>query len=272
MAGRVWNMAAESTAGVTALYATLVYFQLREMRLQRQNQEAMARNSVEEQRRRRPILRAEVTRRPSIVRAKSKDENGREVILHGLGCYITLTLTNVGLTTALRCQPVLTAVEELRSVGDERIDRPSDKWIRDKMWMPLPLLWSLDDTNIAKGEPTSDRDLVPRRPYLFDLGCCSTFQPDIFSLQVAVRPFNQRTEFMIGIRRFEVTVFSENAEPLRKLIKVHWHGRFVAPGGGMDIDNETLLNPSSSLISKLSFDDLELNALDNSDREAAGGS
>jgi hypothetical protein len=89
---------------------------------------------------------------------------------------------------------------------------------------------------------------------MFDLGGCSTFQPDVFGLRVAVHPFSQTTSFLPGRRCFEVTIFSENAEPIMKWIDVRWDGGFFAPAAEMD--NELLLHPPMALISKLWFDDL----------------
>jgi hypothetical protein len=241
-AGKWWQSANEITAAVTALYATLVFFQLWEMRLQREHQERQVDQAVKESERRRPILSATSTLRtsPEFVNRSPG----------GLGCYATFTVINTGRTAAVRCQPVLTMIYERHLGVGGKVN-----WIPVKSWIPLPLLWSLDEPNIAAdGRPTQDRDLVPHRPYLFDLGNCSSRDPDAFHLRPTVHPFSQETSFKPGERCFEITVFSENAEPIKKWVHLNWHGSFALPSERLDL--EYLRNPPHEVMQRIQFVDL----------------
>ena len=219
-AGLKWHVATELTAVITAVYAILVYYQLKEMERQREQQRA----DKEEERRgeidRRPILRlGPFEPKPPFLQHAPEiaTDTGSSV---GSGIYAHIPLTNDGKTLARKCQSLLTAWGK---PGHENV------WESQKNWVPLGLRWILDEPNIyAAGKPTEERDLVPKRPYLFNLGCISTQHPDKFRLLTVVEPTAQSSRFDSGTYCFEVTAFSENADPVVKYYKLQWAGGFTS--------------------------------------------
>lgn len=217
--GLRWHVATELTAVVTAVYAILVFYQLKEMEKQREQQRV---ENEEERRRefdRRPILRlGPFEAKAPFLRLASEHARDTNRLL-GTGLYVNIPLTNNGQTLARKCQPVLTAWGECTSEG---------KWRREANWLPIGLTWVLDEPNLyAAGKPTEERDLVPNRPYLFNLGCTSTRHPDEFVLLLVVRPSAQDSSFAPGDYCFEVTAFSENAEPAVRWYQAKWRGGFL---------------------------------------------
>jgi hypothetical protein len=232
----------ETTVAITAFYATLVFFQLQEMKQQREDLQNAARRQIDEEHRRRPILEI-----ASTVRTSPEYINNTP---RALGCYITLTLTNVGLRAALRCQPVLTMLYERGHFEGGRLG-----WSKWERWIPVPLLWSLDESNVTSGRPTAERDLVPRRPYMFDLGGCSTLAPDDFNIRSTAYPFAQPMTFRASEHCFEITVFSENAEPVVKFVRVNWHGEFSLPVD-FPLEAERLRKPPPEIMQRIEVEEL----------------
>ena len=129
--------------------------------------------------------------------------------------FVNVLLENIGETLAKSCQPVVMAVG--------RYD--AGKWQKQKNWIPLGLEWVLDElSRPATGKPTEERDLVPQKPYHFNLGCLSTTDPHAFRLLVTVAPSAQETRFLRGQYCFEVKAFAEKAKPVTKYFHVKWLG------------------------------------------------
>ena len=241
----VWSLCISGLSALISLgVGIIVYWYTRETQRLRKATEAQVeqlKRPFEEQERRRPVLTARVTLRTSPVVVNQAGS--------ALACYVTFTLTNSGLSSALKCQPVLTMMYEKHVQPTGAVT-----WRPAASWIPLPLLWSLDESNRTKGTPTQDRDLVPRRPYHFDLGGCSTQSPDDFSLTATSYPYGQPTIFPPKQLCFEVTVFSENAEPLKKWIRVNWMGRFVLLSDRLDF--EYLRNPPHEMMQRIDLQEL----------------
>jgi hypothetical protein len=103
----------------------------------------------------------------------------------------------------------------------------ADGWKRDTNWIPVPLTWALDEIHSTAGTPTEDRELVPERPYWFNLGFSGTGHPDLFKILTLVAPTGQVNEFASGVFCFEVQAFSENADPDIRWYRVRWNGGFT---------------------------------------------
>jgi hypothetical protein len=219
--------ATEAAAAITAIYVLLVFFQLREMEEQRRGLRQQREQDLERERARRPILQiGPFEMRPPLLRraaelekiATGDDETIWKQV--GFGYYVNLPLTNVGQTLARGCQPLVTSVGE---------HAEGKGWARDPNWLPIGLRWVLDELNVeAHGKPTEERNLVPRRPYLFNLGNVSTQHPSQFRLILILVATGQRHTFPPGDYCFEITVYSENAEPTVKWYRVQWRGGFKA--------------------------------------------
>ena len=133
----------------------------------------------------------------------------------GSGFYVNVELRNTGETLAKSCQPVVTAMGKF----------DAGKWQKQENWIPLSLEWILDElSRQAAGKPTEERDLVPYKPYHFNLGCVSTTDPHAFRLLVTINPSAQQTRFLRGQYCFEITVFAEKVKPCTKYFHVKWVG------------------------------------------------
>jgi hypothetical protein len=133
----------------------------------------------------------------------------------GSGFYVNVELRNMGETLAKSCQPVVTAMGKF----------DAGKWQKQEDWIPLTLEWVLDElSRHVSGKPTEERDLIPHKPYNFNLGCVSTTDPHAFRLLVTIVPSAQQARFTRGQYCFEITVFAEKAKPATKYFHVKWAG------------------------------------------------
>ena len=133
----------------------------------------------------------------------------------GSGFYVSVLLKNMGETLARSCQPIVTAMAKF----------DGGKWQKQENWIPAGLEWAVDElSRHAASKPTEERDLVPKRPYHFNLGCVSTTDPHAFRLLVTVSPSAQETRFRRGQYCFEISVFAEKAIPATKYFHVKWVG------------------------------------------------
>ena len=133
----------------------------------------------------------------------------------GSGFYVNVELRNTGETLAKSCQPVVTAMGKF----------DAGKWQKQENWIPLSLEWILDElSRQAAGKPTEERDLIPHKPYHFNLGCVSTTDPHAFRLLVTINPSAQQTRFLRGQYCFEIKVFAEKVKPCTKYFHVKWVG------------------------------------------------
>jgi hypothetical protein len=128
---------------------------------------------------------------------------------------INVQIRNTGETSAKSCQPVVTAMGKF----------DAGEWQEKEDWIPVSLEWALDESsNPSLGKPKEERDLVPQRPYHFNLGSISTTDPHAFKLLLRVGATAQEARFLRGQYCFEVTVFAEKAKPVTKYFHVKWVG------------------------------------------------
>jgi hypothetical protein len=209
-------------AGVTAVYAALVYLQLREMEKQRSFQREQHQQQARLEYDQRPIVAiGPYSMTPPYFRRSSEMiPVGSEVgqIPPSFGYYINVPLQNVGRTIARRCQPLLTGWA-VHSDGT---------WRREANWLPIGLLWALDEPTFeASDHPTGERDLVPGRPYLFNLGRVSLSRPEHFTVLLVMTAFSQPNTLPRGDYCFEVSAYSENAAVAMSWFRVKWEGRLT---------------------------------------------
>jgi hypothetical protein len=69
-----------------------------------------------------------------------------------------------------------------------------------------------------------ERNLIPQRPYYFNIGCISTTHSDEFRILQVVFLTAQNDRFGPGEYIFEITVTGEDFERIVKYIKVRWDG------------------------------------------------
>jgi hypothetical protein len=207
LAGLFYRKSTEITAVITAAYVILVFFQLQVMQDQHRAAQEERRQLAEREEAQEPKLEFA----DHFVRRTTEIDNSRHIEL-GPAWYVNGTIQNVGGSIAKTVQPVLTAAAE-------RL--PDRRWRQYIDWIPLGLIWSLDEINAVRGTPTQDRYLVPHRPYMFDRGKISAYAPDpAFELRTLISPMAQKNAFRLGEHCFEVTAYSENAPPTRSWYRV----------------------------------------------------
>jgi len=147
----------------------------------------------------RPILRIkDYENGPPFFRpAPEIDKETRQVI--SIGYYVNLQIINEGKTVAKNAEPYLSSFWEFRN-GD---------YHRDKNWIPVRLRWIFD-------QPQESENLMPWKPYRFNLLNLSTSHPDEFRLLLIFLPTGQLSSFRTGRYCFEVTVFAEDTKPLSR--------------------------------------------------------
>jgi len=196
--------ATEVTATVTTFYVVVVYFQLQVMR--RQYQGWQKEREAEQSRQR--VLQPNLKLEQFVVR-RVEDRVQETGQLLGEAVYVNCTVINRGGSLALNCQPVLSNYGRAT---------PDGRWFEHRDWIPVGLIWSLDEHQIVMArQPTQERALVSRRPYLFDVGKVALYVPEpSFELRTILYPHRQPSSFKDGKHCFEVTVYSANADPVTK--------------------------------------------------------
>jgi hypothetical protein len=136
------------------------------------------------------------------------DDVGNKV---ATGYYLTIELLNMGKTVAYHAQPHITGFWIFQG----------GRWHQDHSWIPVGLKWVFDEilSKSAK-EPTEEKDLVPTRPYFFNLLKLSTSHPDEFVLLLIFYPTAQPSMFPVGRYCFEITVTAENSKSSRQYYEV----------------------------------------------------
>ena len=128
---------------------------------------------------------------------------------------LSLELLNNGKSIARGAQPLVTDVRSCEN----------GKWFSQDGWLPVPLLWIFDEhSQKATGKPTEEKDLVPHRPYLFNLGQFSTSHPKTFLLLRSIIGKSQKESYEPGEHCFEVTVFALGVQPTKKYFRIKWDG------------------------------------------------
>jgi hypothetical protein len=135
----------------------------------------------------------------------------------GIGYYINILLKNKGKRTAKNCQPLLIGMWELAQ----------GKWQKERNWISVPLRWAAGEEKEYDypGKLREERNIIPNRPYYFNLGKISTQHPDKFIILDLPRLTAQRSKFDAGKYCFEVTVTGEEVNLDPKYFYLTWRGR-----------------------------------------------
>ena len=130
------------------------------------------------------------------------------------GFYVNLILINEGKTVAYNAQPHLSAFWEFRE----------GSWRQKDNWLPVGLLWAFDEPGRSPAQKAiEEKNLVPSRPYRFNLLKLSTGHRNSFRLLLIWYPMGQPSEFAIGKYCFEVTVSAEGSKPIKRYYIVDFH-------------------------------------------------
>jgi len=125
---------------------------------------------------------------------------------------ISIRIKNVGKTIAKNAQVVINGIWSFEN----------GKWITHPNWIAVPVKWALDEMN---PHPSEAKDLVPYRPYVFNLGVIRTFEPNILELKILISPLNQSIRYEPGNYCFEAMVCAEGIEgPIKKYFYIKWNG------------------------------------------------
>jgi len=96
-------------------------------------------------------------------------------------------------------------------------------WQKEKNGISVPLQWAA-----GEGKGREERNIIPRRPYYFNLGKISTQHPDHFIILDLPRLTAQRSKFDAGEYCFEVIVTGEEVDLPPKCFYVIWRGGCTA--------------------------------------------
>ncbi len=141
----------------------------------------------------------------------------------GIGYYINILLINAGNQTAKNCQPLLTS----------KWERVLDGWEHTKDWIPVALRWAAGEDSeyvqdiqkvVIVKKIREERNIIPKRPYYFNLGCISTTHAGEFRILQVIGLTGQKNIFGPGEYIFEVTVTGEQFDPIVRYFRVRWDG------------------------------------------------
>ena len=149
---------------------------------------------------------------PHLRQVPFYDPTGKQI---DSGYALSIQLKNTGKAIAKNAQRLITNMGRFKH-GKWQIQRP---------WIAAPIRWALDiPAEVGADEPTEEKDLVPHRPYVFNLGILRTNYPDSFVLKTILMPGNQDVKYGPGEFCFELKVFAEGAKPARKYVHIKWDG------------------------------------------------
>jgi hypothetical protein len=145
-------------------------------------------------------------------KAPIKDKAGNQ---NGTAYYINILLTNTGNRTAKNCQPLLIGMH--KNIGD--------KWQEEENWISVPLQWAGGEKReYGTTKIREERNIIPHRPYYFNLGKISTQYPDQLVILYLPSLAGQEPKIGPGEYCFEVTVTGEEVGLDRKYFYVTWRG------------------------------------------------
>jgi hypothetical protein len=161
--------------------------------------------------RKRPILEFDFyEKKPPHLRQVMPNKDG--VGPKGTLYPISIKITNNGRATARNAQVIISSVWTF----------DNDQWTAQSNWIPIPVKWALDEGN---PRPTEEKDLVPYRPYVFNLGVMTSLNPTLLGLRTLISPRNQPILYGPGRYCFEVMVCTEGIrEPYKRNFYVTWSG------------------------------------------------
>jgi drug/metabolite transporter superfamily protein YnfA len=147
--------------------------------------------------------------------------------------YINIPIINIGKRSAKNCTPILISYSRLHK----------GKWENEINWIPLPLKWAADERELTDREfttreislnqlnyketsnkiPKVERDIIPHRPYFFNLGVFNN-KSDFFRLLTVMDLKAQDHEIKSGEYLFEIKIIAEEIEPITKYLYFSWNG------------------------------------------------
>lgn len=132
----------------------------------------------------------------------SVEKDGRKTYS---GLFITLQLKNTGKSIAYQAQPYLTKLIYKNTTGS---------WKIHNNWIQIPLQWVMRENPLLPS--LLYKDLLPEKPYLFNLGSFSPIRDGKFLFTYSMSPLSQKETVNPGEYCFEVTVFALEATPVKK--------------------------------------------------------
>jgi hypothetical protein len=148
--------------------------------------------------------------------------------------YINIPLENIGKRIAKNCTPILTGIGKIEGTI----------WNKEGNWIPVPLKWAADERELTDKEygyreinykelnymesinkiPKVERDLIPYRPYFFNLGRLSFLHPSSFKLLTVMELTAQKHDLGTGHYCLEVKIVAEEINPIIKYFHINWNG------------------------------------------------
>jgi hypothetical protein len=170
--------------------------------------------------RRRPILKIRGPYEQTYPYLRRVPLQPREVLMEGerstISYQLSVRIENTGKVPAQNTSVLIS------SMGEKR----DGMWRIQENWIATPVRWALDvPADIGVGIPAEERNLIPRRPYVFNFGALRADVPDYFLLNTIVMPGNQRNQYERGEYCFEVKAFAEGADVIQKYFHVIWKGK-----------------------------------------------
>lgn len=152
-----------------------------------------------------------------------------EISAFDIDYYINIPLINSGKRTAKNCTPILFSIFEKNH---------DNKWEEIRNWIPLPLQWAADEREwedalidsetqkVFRKLARVERNIVPNRPYFFNLGKFDVgkniFQACQFELLTFPKLIAQTNLYSEGYYCYKIKIIAEEIEPLIKCFYLQW--------------------------------------------------
>ncbi len=173
--------------------------------------------------RERPLLQIKTFELDIPYFRKADEIDYRTETISGYGYYINIPIENIGKRTAKNCQPIITAIAKYKN----------NIWEKEINWIPVPLSWAADEREYSEGEiidgkvtkkfPKVERDLIPYRPYFFNLGRFRSHQPNSLEIMTATILTAQNQVFEFGHYSFEIKIVAEETKPEIRYFEIEWN-------------------------------------------------
>jgi hypothetical protein len=130
-------------------------------------------------------------------------------------------------------------------------DTENGSWVYPEGWIPLPLDWVFE--SVLTQKYVKERDIVPDKPYLFNLCFFSEDNSLVLTAPITSRSqkkiYDLQTSYCI-----ELTLYSVNAKTIKKYYYIHWKGNFeldlLSFEKNIEI-NESKDHPKNSRVEKI---------------------
>ena len=128
------------------------------------------------------------------------------------GGISTIRILNTGNTPVKNAEVALTKIWSMDRSGG---------WKLDEKWIEIPLKWVIPIRE-PSGLPVMTRDLMPGRPYLFNVGSFSNRRNGEFLFTYYISPVSQYEKVSPGKYCFEITAYGENLEPQKRYLYIEF--------------------------------------------------